>query len=346
MKELSPQYLSEFCRELALLLRAGVPISDSLLIMRDDDNDKASRELLDSLYRSAENETLLSCAIKDSGCFPNYLLSTVCLGERSGKLDESLFSLSVYYDRRAMLTENIRRAVIYPIMLLILMAAVVIVLVTQVLPIFNDVFAQVGAQMSGFSITLMNFGKWLSSASTLILTVLVVILIIGLIIYKVPSANKVVSKCFDRYFGNRGVLRHISISQFAMAMSMAISSGLDPEQAISLAGDVCGNSYHMRKKVADCKKYLAEGNSLEGSLSKSRIFSRRDSRLLALGAKTGSTDQVMSEIASRVEDKVIDELDDKLKKIEPALVIIISLVVGGILLSVMLPLMGIMSSIG
>ena len=346
MKEFSPQYLSEFCKELALLVKAGVPISDSLLIMRDDDNDKASREVLDSIYKSAEKEVHLSEAIEATGLFPEYMLSIVKLGECTGRLEEALFSLSTYYDRRATLTESIRSAVVYPTMLLILMAVVIIVLVTQVLPIFNEVFAQVGTQMSGLAIVLMNFGKWLSSASAVILSILVFVLAAGLLIYKIPYTYRAVTKYFGKHFASRGVLRRIFASRFASAMSMAVSSGLDSEHAISLAGQVCGDSLDMYEKVAECKKYLEEGNSLESSLSKSLIFSRRDSRLLVLGAKTGSTDAVMSEIASRGEERVINELDAKLRKIEPALVIIMSLVVGLILLSVILPLMGIMSSIG
>lgn len=346
MKELSPQYLSEFCTELALLVRAGVPIGEGLQIMRDDDNDKFSWQLLDNLCKTMESDTLLSCSIRASGCFPSYFLNVICLGEASGKLDEALSSLATFYERRAILAENIKRAIIYPLSLIGLMTAVVVVIVTQVLPIFNSVFNQVGVQMSSTAISLLNFGEWLSSASTVILIIIIALILIGFLIYKIPFTKSAFSRHFEKHFGNRGVLRRISISRFAMAMSMAVSSGLNPEQAVSLAGEVCSSSYNMGKKISQCKEFLEQGNSLEKSLLKSHIFSSRDSRLLALGVKTGSTDTVMSEIARRGEEKTIDELDEALRKVEPTLVIIISIVVGLILFSVMLPLMGIMSSLG
>ncbi len=346
MKTLSSQYLSEFCRELALLLRSGVPISDSLALMRDDEETRLFQALLDRLCAFTDHETLLSLALEESGAFPDYLLSVVRLGERSGRLDEALFSAAVYYERRAALSENLRRAVVYPVMLLIFMMAVVAVLITRVLPIFNAVFAQVGAQMSGFARALMVFGKGLSGAAFVILAVLAVILLACLLVYKIPKLNRAFALFFEKHFGDRGVMRSISASRFAMAMAMAVSSGLDPEQALVLAGDLSGASLGMKKKVALCRESLAAGVSLEKSLSSAHIFSRRDSRLLVLGAKTGSTDTVMSEIAKRSETRALDEIDDRLRIIEPALVVVISLIVGGILLSVMLPLMGIMSSLG
>jgi type IV pilus assembly protein PilC len=267
------------------------------------------------------------------------------LGERSGKLDDVLVSLSTYYDRKAVFTDSIRRAVLYPLMLIVLMLAVSVVLITQVLPIFNDVFEEVGAQMSALSVALMNFGAWLSSASIFLLILLIAFILFAFTLAKIPSTKMAAIHYIEKCFGDKGVLKRISSSKFAAAMAMAVSSGLDPEQAITLAGEICG-TFSMTNKVTECKRFLSEGESLETSLSKSEIFSRRDSRLLALGAKTGSTDEVMSEIARRGEESVMAELDDALKKIEPTLVIIISFIIGLILFSVMLPLMGIMSSIG
>lgn len=274
------------------------------------------------------------------------MLSTIRLGESTGKLDDALSALGVYYERRANLAEGIRSAVLYPTMLLIMMSAVIIVLVTLVLPIFNEVFAQMGTQMSGLAVAMINFGKWLSAATAGILAVIAIILIIAVLIYFVPAARRTVSKQIERTFGDKGILGRVSSFRFAMAMSMAVSSGLDIDQAISLAGDVCGNSFVMRKKLSLCREYLEQGNTLNICLSKSGIFSKRDSRLLAIGARSGNTDGVMSEIARRGEERVLGELDEKLNKIEPALVIVVSLMVGLILLSVMLPLMGIMSAIG
>lgn len=346
MKELSPQYLSAFCMELALLVRAGVPLSEGILVMRDEGGDAASEKLFDSLYDTLKNQVLFSSAVEATGAFPDYFLSMIRLGEASGKLEQALSSLATYYERRALLSENLKRAVLYPSLLFVLMSVIVAVIITQVLPIFNASFNQAGLQMSGLAVTLMNFGRGLSSASTAIIATIAILIGIGVIVYKVPSLKTTIKGFFERRWGARGIFKRISSSKFAMAMSMALSSGLNTEQAIALSGKVCGSSLYISHKVSDCLGFLEAGDNLEKSLLKSDIFSQSECRLLALGAKTGEIDTVMSEIARRGEEKVLDELDNLLRKIEPTLVIVMSLVVGLILFSVMLPLMGIMSSIG
>lgn len=345
MKELTPNVLSEFSMELSMLLKAGIPAAEALHLLAED-SAPGPRLWLSALSIHLEEESLLSSAAEAAGIFPAYFLNMLRLGERSGRLDEVLSALSVYYQRRAVFSAGLRRALLYPALLILLMAAVFTVLVTRVLPIFQDVFAQVGARMSGVSLSLLRLGGWLSSASAWILGALVLLLVSGLLIYKLPGARGAVTGFFGRKFGGKGLLKRISTSHFAMAMAMAVSSGLDLEQSVSLAGEIAASSPSMRQRVEVCKASLARGESLEKSLLAAGIFSGRDARLLALGAKTGNSDQAMSEIARREEERVLDDLDDALRRVEPALVIIISLVVGLVLFSVMLPLMGIMSTLG
>lgn len=342
MKELSSQYLAEFCGELALLVRSGIPTADGIGLMRDDDDDKSSRALLTQLVELMASKPLFSEAAEASGRFPAYFLSAVRLGERTGRLDDTLSALATYYERRAWFEENLRKAVSYPLLLIVLMAAVVVVLVTKVLPIFGEVFDQVGAQMSGTASALMRFGSWLSSASTVLMIVLAALAAAFLLVYNVPALRTAFTGRWMRRHGENGIGARIVTSRFAMAMSMAVSSGLGTEEALTLAGEVCGAP----ERAAACRDCLARGECLEDSLLHAGIFSRRDSRLLAVGTRTGNADSVMSEIAERSENEAVAALDDRLRRVEPTLVVVLSVVVGLILFSVMLPLMGVMSSLG
>lgn len=346
MKELTSQYLSEFCGELALLVRSGISVADALSLMRDDGGDRASRALLAQLAGLLETEPLLSGALTATGRFPEYFIGSIRLAERTGRLDETLAALSTYYERRAWFGDNLRKAVTYPLLLIVLMAAVVVILVSKVLPIFSEVFDQTGAEMSATATALMHFGRWLSSASTILLAIFVAVIVLAFLIYYIPSLRRSVAGSYLRRHNSKGLIKRMAQSQFSLAMAMAISSGLGPEEAVTLAGNVCAKAYGMQPRADACKKYLESGESLENSLLLAGILSRRDSRLLGLGAKTGSADEVMSQIAERGENEVIGELDDRLRRVEPTLVIIISVIVGLILFSVMLPLMGIMSSLG
>lgn len=345
-KELSAQYLSEFCMELALLQRSGMSMMDGLTILREDDDDKKSRALLDKLSESMESGMSFSAALSESGCFPDYMINMILLGEQTGKLDDTLSALSAYYARQTKINAAIKSAVMYPVILLALMAAVVIVLITQVLPIFNDVFNQMGMQMSSFANAMMRFGTGLSSASTVLVLCIAAIIVIVLTVYLIRPARAAVSKFFANRFGGSGIFGRIASARFASAMAMAMTSGLDTEQAIDLAGKVAANSKPMTAKVEQCKELFSDGEKLEKTLSASGILSARESRMLTLASRAGAMDEVMEHIAEQGEEKVEENLNSILAKIEPILVILISVVVGAILLSVVLPLMGIMSSLG
>ena len=342
MKKLSPQYLSKFCMELRLLLRAGIDVSEGLRMLCDGHLEKTSKVLAARLCSYAESDLPLSEKLSASGLFPQYFTKTVYLGEKSGKLDDALSKLSDYYKRKAKITNDLQSAIAYPLMLFVAMVAVVVVLITKVLPIFNEIYFQLDVQMTGTAASLLNVGRWLTAMQAVILAALATFLVVGILIYLIPTTRKTAS----RSLSNRGVSGRVSASQFASAMSMAISSGLDPVQAIELAENVCHSSGGMCRRINRCKEYLERGESLEDCLSKAQVFSASDSRLFALGLTTGEVGAVMEEIARRSEEEVTAELDARLRKLGPVMILAVCVVVGLTLISVMLPTIGILSSLG
>lgn len=345
MKELSSPYLSAFCRELVLLVRAGIPLGEGIRLM-DESGEGEAGGLLAELGERLDEGLPLSSALEAAEGFPGYFLGLIRLGEASGRLEEALTALGRYYENKQTLSDNLRRAVVYPLLLLGLLSAVAVVVITRVLPVFYQMLHQVGVQMSGLALSLMSLGRALTSASAVLLAILALLACLGLLAWKSPTVRGRLLPALERRWGDKGIFGRLARSRFAMAMAMAISSGLHPEEAISLAGGVCGERGGMAARAERCRALLEQGESLEHSLSQTRLFSARDCRLLALGVKAGETDAVMDQIARQGEERVLDELDRKLSLVEPALVIIMSLMVGLVLFSVMLPLMGVMSSLG
>lgn len=345
MKQLSPQYLSTFCMELRLLLRAEIEIGEGLSMLRGEHGDKASKAFSDYFLKSADSKAPLSNALEKAGLFPQYMTETVRLGEASGRLDEALASLSAYYKRRSRLSSCLRSAFLYPLMLFVAMTAVVIVLVTQVMPIFQEIYVQMGAQMSPLASSFLNFGIWLSSTQAILLSALAAFLVVGFSMYFIPPLRRTAVRGFGNHFGDRGIFGRVSSTKFASAMSLAVSSGLDPATSLSLARDVCRGSYGICKKVSVCEKHLESGDSFEQCLSKARIFSERDSRLLAVGKAAGMAGEVIDEIARHSEERIVSELDAKIVRLGPSFVIAACVIVGLTLLSVMLPILGVLSSL-
>ena len=344
-KVLTNSYLSAFCMEMHMLLQAGITLSEGVLMIQDDEPDKDGKAVLQCLLDELDKGEALSSALREAVFFPRYMVSMVETGEKTGRLPETLKALSEYYDRQERQATAIKNAVLYPAILLVMMVAVILILIINVLPVFNDVFGRLGSRMSSLAASLMQFGGWLGNASAIIAAAGGVVFIAALVMWIVPDVRESVTKAFRNRFGSRGIFGSSASSRFVAAMALSIASGLDAEEAVNMAARVSGGTKAVDEKNALCVDMIRSGKTLAEAMRGAGILSARDGRLLALGVRTGMSDAAMAEIARRKERDVQDEIDRIIGRIEPTLVITTSVIVGVILLSVMLPLMGIMTSI-
>ena len=339
-------YLSMFCSELAMLLDAGLTVSDSIQILQDDEPGKDGKAVMQSLLDGLGKGEPFSGALMSSAFFPRYMVHMAEIGEKTGRLVETLKALSEYYERQVRLSVTIKNSVLYPAILLILMVVVVLILIVQVLPIFDDVFGRLGTQMSPLAMALMQFGGWLGGASVVIAAIFCAIFILIALLFIIPSLRKSLGTAFANRWGNHGIFGKIASSRFVFAMTLAMASGLDTADAVDIAAAVSGGSKAVDEKHRRCTELLNAGKPLHEALSGAGILSLQDGKMLSIGSRSGKADQAMAEIARRSDLDVRDSMDRIVGRIEPTLVIISSIIVGVILLSVMLPLMGIMTSIG
>ena len=340
------QYLPIFCRELYQLVRTGIPIAEGLAMLREDETDRDTRSWLDALCRSTEEGTPLSAALRETEAFPAYMTDMVALAEETGRLEDTLLSLQRHYDRQLRMAADIRGAVTVPVTLFAVMVAVVVLLVTQVLPVFDRVFAQLGVRMGAVATGMMNAGAVLAKAGTGIAVALVVIAAAALAVALARPLREKFTAWFRRSFGGRGILGQMAVSRFASSMSMAVASGLSMEESVALSAKLCGGAREIDEKTERCRKEIEEGGSPADALADSGLFSGRDCRLLKLAEQTGSLPDTLEDLAQRQEEESLRRIDRTVGAIEPAIVVITSALAGVILLSVMLPLMGLLSTIG
>ena len=345
-RTLTNSYLSMFAAELAMLLEAGLTVNESLLIIKDDKSGKDEQQLLSVLLEALDQNATLSEALKSAGVFPRYMVHMVEIGEKTGRLVESLGALSEYYNRQERFRASIRSSVLYPSILLIMMIIVVLVLIVRVLPIFNDMFSRLGTQMSPLALHLMQFGTWIGGAAVVIAAVLAVIFLMIFITWLFPSIRLALKGAFLNKWGSRGVFGQIATSRFVSAMTLALASGLDLGDAVDNAASISGGNRAVDLKHDKCRKLLESGGSLADAMHQAGIINRHDSKMLSIGARSGKTEHAMAEVAKRNEQRLHDRLHSIVGKVEPTLVMISSIIIGVILLSVMLPLMGIMTAIG
>ncbi len=345
IKQLDGPYLSSFCMEMSLCLKAGISLSEGIYMLAADETDKDLKEMLDGIYKKMDEGSSFEDALKSAECFPKYVIDMVEIGTKTGRLEDVMRALSGYYTRQEQITASIKNAVVYPFVLMFMLLLVIGVLVVKVLPIFNDVYNELGAEMSAIAVTIMNIGTAITQYAAVILGVVVALVIIAVIVSAVPSLSLKAVTLWNKLTAGRKVSKKISSARFASGMAMTLASGLDTDESLDMVERITENPV-MLGRIKKCRELMASGELFVDAVSKAEIFPSLYCRMLSIGFKTGTADTVMEEIARRSEVEVNEDIESIINKVEPTLVIIMSLIVGLILLSVMLPLMSIMTSIG
>ena len=344
-KQLNNFEISQICQELAILIHAGVMLGDGLALLAEEEGGKAG-ELLAEIGRHVDRGETLASALRESGAFPSYVAGMVEVGERSGRTEQALQSLSRYYEQQDQMDHQIRAALTYPSVLLLLMLVVIVVLLTQVLPVFDEVYASLGGQLTGIAGGLLMAGQALDSAMPVLCVLMV--LIVGLVMafsYSASFRGKVLGM-WRRNHGDKGISGKMAEARFAQALAMGLRSGLPLEEAVGVCAALLNDIPSAANRCRVCASHLAEGGELAETLRESEMIPAAACRLLTLGMRSGNGDAVMDDIARRLSREAHQALERKVAQVEPTLVLVTSLLVGAILLSVMLPLMNIMTAIG
>ena len=342
---LSNAEIASFCSQTAMILNAGITPYEGMSILMQDTKDEKGKALVNTIIESLGQGETFYKALGETDVFPDYVLHMVELGEQSGNLDNVMQSLAAYYEHEDMIADSIKSAVRYPLIMIGMMLLVIYVLLTKVLPIFNQVFEQLGSEMSGVSASLLSLGNTLNRYGIVILAIIVVVFIVYFLGFKTRKGKAFTTNFLNEFALTKGFYEKVAAGRFASGLAMTIASGLDTYSSLDLVSVIVEHK-KTKEKIAVCKKCIEEGFNLSEALEKADIFSSLYSRMVAVGFRTGSIDHVMGKIAEDYEKDTEKKLSEIIATLEPTLVIILSVIVGLILLSVILPLMGIMTSIG
>lgn len=340
--KLNNRELFQFCEQFSIILRSGMSAIEGLAILNDDSQTERGKEILTFLYKDMEESGSLAHAMEQSGAFPASAAAYVRTGEETGCLDEVMKGLSAFYAKEIQITDQIQSAVAYPLVMLGMMTAVIVILLVKVLPVFRQVFRQLGLEMSGISGALLGIGETLSHYSTAFLVLLAAM--IGFILFLVlhPKGQELIRKIVCRFPGTKEIPVNLDYSRLCQCISLGIRSGLSPELCVELAGAVVTQT-EIREKLASIQKQLAEGYGFTEAITESGLFKAMELRLISLGFQAGASDEVMEKLAEQYEDKSTDSVSHIVSILEPTIVIVLSILVGLVLLSVMMPLLGLLS---
>lgn len=344
-KKLSNEELSAFCSQVAILLHAGITPTEGIRILLSDTTDPGSKKLLQAIIDEINSGSSFYESLMEVGVFPDYMLNTIRLGEEAGSLDEVMSSLAAFYEREASISENVKSAITYPLIMIVMMLVVIVILITKVLPIFNQVFIQLGSEMTGFAASLMDIGSALNSYSIVFISIIVFLLLLYFFFSKTEIGKKAIRSFASKLHIFKKFYEGLAAGRFAAGMSLAMSAGLDTFESLRMVSRIVENK-KTEAKIEICREAISKGDSFSDGVKAAGIFSNVNNRMIAVGIKTGDIEVVLNKIADEYERKNEKKINEIISIIEPSLVIILSLIVGLILLSVILPLMGIMTTIG
>lgn len=337
--------LSIFCYQLALILKSGIPLTEGMKLIEEEMTNPRLKLAVADIHDSVKGGMQLNAALSNQSIFPTFLLNMAKIGETSGKLDEVMDYLYQYYEKADKLNRKIKNAITYPLILAGLMAGVILLLIVKILPMFNDILNSVGGEMPGVTRVMMSISQYIKDY---LLVIFLVIFVIAAAIYFFSRSTKG-KLYFDKFKINskltRNIFQKIYVTKFSMSMALILKSGSSMEEALGMVYDIAENSY-VSAKILECRQSLKNGDDESLAISTIGIFPKLFIKMMNIGYKTGELDDMMSKLSVIYENEVDNALQKLTSAIEPILVIVLSAIVGIILLTVMLPLISIMSSIG
>ena len=337
--------LSAFCLQVSLLLKAAVPLDEGLRIMAEDGANEDEKKQLLFLADEIELGEPVFQALEKTGSFPDYVIKMAKLGDQTGTLDQMMESLSVYYDKEDRMIRNIRNAVTYPIMMVLMLLVVLFVLFTKVMPVFEEVYEQLGTQISPVSQTAIRLGG-VSSGIALGAAAVTAATVLGLYIAsKFGKKVHLLENMMEKFKRSNKTALLAAKRRCSAVLALTLKSGLELEKGIELAEELVDNS-RIQEYLAKCKDDLETGKSYDEAMKESGLFNGFQIQLIKVGNRSGRLDSVMEDISRGYEEEADASIDNIISRLEPTIVAVLAVSVGLVLLSVMLPLVGILSTIG
>ncbi len=341
----SASELSIFCKQISVMFFSYITVLDGIILLGEQADNKVLKttfleihKLLEEGYTFAE-----SVAMYDH-VFGTYLVQMALIGERSGSLDVVFADLSNYFEKEAEIKRRVKSAIIYPACLSALTLVTFIFIVESILPLFNEILNSVGAKMSPLTANIINFSNFLDNY--FILIVFFVLVAIGGVYIYLSSDNgknnldKIKAKTpYLSYITNR-----VITARFARSLGMMLKSGLDIYYALDQSTVLINNSY-LLERFNEANQKIKQGEALAKSLEEINVFPSLFIKMITIGEKTGNLDEMLAKTSDMYEIEAYDAIDRTTKLIEPILITILSIVMGGLLLAIMLPMITIMNAI-
>jgi type IV pilus assembly protein PilC len=342
----SKEQLVIFTRQLSTMISAGVPLLESLEVLQEQADTPGFRAVLDGVIESVRGGTDLSTALERfARVFPNVYVSMVRAGEVSGQLDDILVRLAEYLEASAKLKRDIRAAMTYPVISLVLVVGIAMFLMIGIVPKFKEIFDTLEIDLPGLTLGVLAVSYALQHHILAVMAGLA-----GLIcLFYIWKRTDWGEKQWDwialhvPVFGP--LFRKVALSRFARTFATLIKSGVPILGALEIVSDTAGNRI-ISDTVDGAKENVRQGHTLAEPLMESKVFPPMVTRMVQIGEKSGSLEQLLEKISDFYDDQVSAAVKTLTSMIEPIMIGIMGFMVGGIVLAVFLPIFELQKQLG
>lgn len=343
-QKLTAEEMSSFCTQVAMMLNSGMAIYEGMEILVQTHKDSPNAQVYTQLNQAMTQTGSLCEAMKTVGGWPKYLVEMTGIGERTGQLEQVMNGLADYYGRESRIRRAIVSAVTYPVVLGVMMLLILLIMIVKVLPVFRRVLANFGVEMTASGNYMMSLGISVGWVMLVVVAVVVLAVIICCLMMRFGNKEAVLGMLYKVFPPLRKISTRLASARVASVLSMMMASGFPLDEALEMVPNVLEDAV-AREKINQVRACVAESVSFADTLVETGLFDAFYSGLIRMGYTLGCADTVMGKVADEYETRVEEGISSLVSIIEPSLVAILSIVIGAVLLSVMLPMAGIISSI-
>ena len=337
--------VSAFCESMAMMVQSGIQMDEAVALLRSGSGQGGPlEEGLVIMQAETEAGKGLSAAMEATGLFPEYCLRMVLAGEKAGRLEDVLFQLARYYEDQKAMTGKLQSAVLYPVAMLGLIIIVLIVMLAMVLPAFTDVYDSLTGSLTASAYGYVRWAYALCWAALAVMAALAVILALGFALWNAGKRDSV-EKILHRIPVCASILDSLGMFRFTAALSTFLASGEIQDIAVAESRKMA-SCRPVEERIDRCVSRMEQGHGIAQAAYDERLFEPVYGRMLLAGERSGSLESVLRKLTGLLADHCTDLVDRLVGIVDPVLSGVLMLAVGLSLLSVMLPLIGMMNSMG
>ncbi len=328
-----------FTRQLATMMKAGVPLVQSFEIVAEGLDNLSMREVVNGIKNEVEGGNTFAGAIQK---YPLYFDPLFCSlvesGEQSGALETMLDRVAQYKEKSELLKQKINKAMKYPISVIFVAIIVTVILLLKVVPVFQDLFSSFGAELPAFTMMVINMSKWLQDYWFVLL---IVILGIGGGFSEAKKRSTAFNNMLDRLALKAPIVGDLvyksTVARFARTLSTTFSAGVPLVDALVSCAGATGNVVY-RDAVLKIRDEVSTGQQLGFAMRQSGIFPSMALQMVSIGEESGALDAMLDKVATHFENEVDNAVDGLTSMMEPLIMAVLGVLIGGLVIAMYLPI--------